>query len=148
MGSIAIISAVGTAVSAGVAAYSSHEQGVATANADKQKARVEQLNETQKQINMRQKMLAALASQNAGTLGSVGTGANSGFGANAMRQITQNQNDLAVSSANESAQVSLLDQAASNATAAGNIGAAGDVISGASTFLGSPGGKALLGSGG
>lgn len=141
MGSIslptmAVIAAVGTAASAGVAAYSSHEQGVATANADKQKARVEQLNETQKQIGMRQKMLAALASQNAGTLGAVGTGQGTGFGANAMRQITQNQNDLAVSSANESAQVSLLDQAGANAESAGNLGAVGDVASGAAKFGG------------
>jgi hypothetical protein len=125
---MSIIAAVGTAASAGVAAYSSHEQGVATANADKQKARAEQLNETQKQINMRQKMLQGLAAQNAGTLGAVGTGTGTSFGANTMRQITQSQNDLAVSSANESVQVSLLDQAASNATAAGNLGAVGDVL--------------------
>lgn len=131
-----IIAAVGTVASAGVAAYSSHEQGVATQNADKQKALVEQQNETQKQISMRQNMLRALATQNAGTLGAVGTGAGSGFGANAMRQITQNQNDLAVSSANSSAQVSLLDQAGSNAAAAGNLGAAGDVVSGAAKYAG------------
>lgn len=131
---LAIISAVGTAASAGVAAYSSHEQGVAAANADKQKARVEQLNETQKQIGMRQKMLAALATQNAGTLGAVGTGAGTGFGANAMRQIKENQNDLAVSNANESAQVSLLDQAAANSEAAGNLGAAADVLGGVQKY--------------
>lgn len=131
---MAIIAAVGTAASAGVAAYSAHEQGVATSNADKQKARVEKEQATNQQINARQKMLAALASQNAGSLGAVGTGAGSGFGANAMRQITQNQNDLAVSSANESAQVSLLDQAASNATAAGNIGAVGDVVGGVTSY--------------
>lgn len=124
---MAIIGAVGTAASAGVAAYESHEQGVAVANSDKQKARVEAQNETQKQINMRQQMLRALASQNAGTLGAVGTGAGSSFGANAMRQITQSQNDLMVSQANSSAQVSLLDEAASNARSAGNIGAVGDV---------------------
>lgn len=138
MGSIslptmAIIAAVGTAASAGVAAYSAHEQGVAASNADKQKARVEQLNETSKQISMRQRMLAALSSQNAGTLGAVGTGGASSFGANAMRQITQNQNDLAVSNANESAQVSLLDQAGANARAAGNLGAASDAVGGAAS---------------
>lgn len=124
------IMAVGTVASAGVAAYSAHEQGVAASNADKQKARVEALNATQQQITMRQRMLAGLASQNASTLGAVATGAGTGFGANAMRQITQNQNDLAVSGANESAQVSLLDQAASNSRAAGNLAAAGDVIQG------------------
>lgn len=136
MGSIslptmAIIAAAGTAVSAGVSAYESHEQGVATQNADKQKARVEADSETQKQITMRQNMLRALASQNAGSLGAVGTGAGSSFGANTNRQITQAQNDLSVSQANSSAQVSLLDQAGSNAVAAGNIGALGDAASGA-----------------
>ena len=134
---MAIISAVGTAASAGVAAYSSHEQGVATANADKQKARVEADKETQNQINMRQRMLSALASQNAGTLGAVGTGRGSSFGANALRQITQNQNDLMVSQANSSAQVSLLDQGAANATAAGNLGAVGDVAGGVAKLAGS-----------
>ena len=133
---MAIIAAAGTAVSAGAAAYESHVQGVAASNADKQKARVEQLNAQQKQIDMRQRMLAALASQNAGTLGAVGTGRGSSFGANAMRQITQNQNDLLVNNANASAQVSLLDQAASNAEAAGNIGAAADVAGGAAKIAG------------
>jgi hypothetical protein len=127
---MAYIAAAGTAVSAGAAAYESHEQGVATSNADKQKARVEQDSEAQKQIQMRQNMLRALASQNAGTLGAVGTGAGSGFGANAMRQITQSQNDLMVSQANSSAQVSLLDQAAGNAVSAGNVGAGADVFGG------------------
>lgn len=130
---IEIIAAVGAVAGGGVAAYESHESGVAVNNADKQKARVEQINETQRQIGMRQKMLAALASQNAGTLGAVGTGTGSGFGANAMRQIRENQNDLAVSSANESAQVSLLDQAGANAEASGNIGAVGDVLGGVSS---------------
>lgn len=120
----------GTAASTGISAYASHQQGVATANADKQKARVEALNEGQKQIDMRQKMLAGLAAQNAGTLGAVGTGAGSGFGANTMRQITQSQNDLMVSKANSSAQISLLDQAAANAQSAGNIGALGAVAGG------------------
>jgi hypothetical protein len=133
---LALISAVGTAASAGVAAYSSHEQGVAASNADKQKARVEALNETQKQINMRQKMLQALATQDAGTLGAVGTGRGTSFGANATRQINQSENDLAVSSANESAQVSLLDEAAANATAVGNLGAVSDVFSGGSKIAG------------
>lgn len=142
MGSIslptmAIIAAASSAVGTGVAAYSSHEQGVATANADKQKARAAALQATQQQINSRQKMLAALASQNAGTLGAVGTGTGSSFGANALRQITQNQNDLMVSKSNESSQVSLLDAAAANAVATGNIAAAGDVVQGiGSNFTG------------
>ena len=117
-------------------AYSANRQGVAQANQDKQKARVEALNETQKQINMRQNMLKALASQNAGTMGAVGTGRGTGFGANATRQITQAQNDLMVSQANSSAQISLLDQAASNATGGGNIQAGTDVVGGLSKVAG------------
>lgn len=117
-------------VSAGVSAYGMHAQGVATSNADKQKARVESLQAGQQQINMRQRLLASLASQNAGA-GAGGAGVNK---AGAMRQITQNQNDLMTNSANESAQVSLLDQGASNASAAGNLGAAGAAIGGLSGF--------------
>lgn len=124
------IAAGAAVVGAGASAYESHEQGVATANADKQKARVEALNETQKQITMRQNMLRALSSQNAGSLGAVGTGRATSFGANANRQITESQNDLAASSANSSAQVSLLDQAGANARAAGDIGAVADVAGG------------------
>ena len=84
---------------------------------------------------MRQNMLKALAAQNAGTLGAVGTGIGSGFGANAMRQITQSQNDLMVSKANSSAQVSLLDEAGNNAESAGNIGAVGDLAGGVSSGM-------------
>lgn len=142
MGSItlptmAIIAAAGTAVSAGVAAYSAHEQGVAQANVAKQKATQEALTETGKQITMRQNMLRALASQNAGTLGAVGTGGATSFGANARRQINQSQNDLLVSNANKSAQISLLDQSAKEDAAAGNLGALGDIVGGASKIAGS-----------
>lgn len=137
---MALIAAAGTAVTAGIAAYGAHEQGVAESNLDKQKARVAQIDENQKQINMRENMLKALAAQNAGTLGAVGTGG--GFGANAKRQIDQAQNDIMVSNANSSAQVSLLDSAASAARGAGNIGAIGDlataapsVTSGVNTYV-------------
>lgn len=133
----AFVSTYGGAIAAGTAAvstavtvYESHEQGVAQANEAKQKARVEADKETQNQITMRQNMLRGLASQNAATLGAVGTGAGSSFGANAGRQITQAQNDLMVSKANSSAQVSLLDQQASNASATGNINALGAAASG------------------
>jgi len=132
---MAIIAASAAAVSTGISAYETHEQGVARANADKQKARVEALSETQKQIDMRQKMLRSLASQNAGTLGAEGTGRGTSFGANAMRQINQAQNDLLVSKANASGQISLLDADAANARAAGNIGAIGELAGGASRSL-------------
>ncbi|HEX4268432.1 MAG TPA: hypothetical protein VHY36_11130 [Steroidobacteraceae bacterium] len=127
-----MVAAAGTVASAGVAAYSSIQQGQATANADKQKATAETLKETQNQINMRQNLLKALASQNAGTLGAVATGAATGFGANVTRQLNQGTNDLMVSKANASSQVSLLDNAASDATAAGAEGAATDAFGGLS----------------
>ncbi len=115
-----------TAVAAGASAYESHEQGVATANADKRKARVEADKETQNQINMRQNMLRALATQNA----TAGVGGGTVNRAGALRQIDQAQNDIMVSKSNSSAQVSLLDQAAQNARSAGDIGAATDIVGG------------------
>ncbi len=121
--------AAGTAaLSAGLTAYESSVQGTAQANQAKQKARVEADQATQQQISMRQNMLRGLATQNASSLGAVGTGTGSGFGANVNRQLTQGQNDLLVSQANSSAQVSLLDQQASNAEQAGTIGAIGGGI--------------------
>lgn len=118
--------AAGATAAAGIAtAVEARQQGVAASKADRDKARVEADQATQQQIQMRQKLLAGLASQNAQSLGAVGTGAASSFGANTMRQITQQQNDLMVSQANSSAQVSLLDSASTNASQSGSIGAAG-----------------------
>jgi len=130
------VAAAATVASAGVAAYSSIQQGQEQAKVAKQKATQEALTETGKQITMRQNMLRALASQNAGTLGAVGTGGATSFGANARRQINQAQNDLLVSKANQSAQVSLLDQSAKEDVAAGNLGAIGDVAGGVAKLAG------------
>ena len=132
MGSISLpvaayIAAGAAVVGAGASAYESHQAGVAASNADKRKARIEQENATQKQIDMRQNMLRALASQNA----AAGVGNASVSNAVAMRQITQAQNDLLVTKAGASAQVSLLDEAADNARRSGNIGAVTDLASGA-----------------
>jgi hypothetical protein len=118
------IAAGTSAVAGGVSAYESYQQGVAQSNQAKQKARVEADNATQQQITQRQNMLRALASQNAQGLGA-GTNTN----ASVMRQINQNQNDLLVTQANSSAQVSLLDQQASNAMGAGIAGAIGGGVS-------------------
>ena len=131
-----IVAGAATAASAGVSAYASHEQGVATANEAKRKATVEALSEKQKQIDMRQNMLRALATQNAGTMGAIGTGASTSFGANTRRQITEGQNDLLVSNANASAQVSLLDQQASNARSTGNLQGAADIFSAGARIAG------------
>lgn len=129
-GSLALMAL--TAAGAGYSAYESHEAGVAASDANKQKARVEKDKEAQNQINMRQNMLRALASQNA-QAGVGGTGVNQ---AGARRQITQAQNDIMVSDANSAAQVSLLDQAGKNAIDQGNAGAVRDVIGSASKISG------------
>lgn len=143
-----------SAVGAGASAYESHEAGVAAANADKRKARVAQDQAAQQQINTRQNMLRTLATQNA-LAGANGGSLNK---ANTMRQITQNQNDLMITSANSSAEVSLLDQAGRDSIAAGNIGAIGDIAGGVSSMAsnwpksggGSPsgGGQTEAGAGG
>ncbi len=125
---VALVAAAGTAVTAGVSAYAAHQQGVAEANLDKQKARAAAIDEGQKQIDIRRNMLRAMASQNAGTLGAIGTGSGTSFGANTRRQLTEEQNDLLVSKANSSAQVSLFDSAASASRAAGNITGAADIF--------------------
>ena len=127
---MAEVSAAATVASAGMAAYESHVQGVQQANADQQKARAASIQATQQQITMRQNMLRALASQNAGTLGAIGAGGASSFAANARRQISQAQNDLLVSNANASAQISLLDQNASEASATGAVNGAIDLAGG------------------
>lgn len=134
---LAIVATIG---STAVAVYSAHEQGVVASTAAKQKARVEADKATQQQITMRQNMLRALSSQNAASLGAVGTGGATSFGANARRQINQAQNDIMVSRANSSAQVSLLDQQARNDVAAGNLAAVGDALGGAAKVaeLGAP----------
>ena len=136
LGALALVAAVGTAASAGVSAYGQREAGIAQARQDRAQANVEALKEKQNQINMRQRMLAALASQNDATKGAVSTGAGSGFAANAMRQIKQNQNDLMVSRANASGQISLLDTKAANDSAAGSLAAVGDVLGGAAKVSG------------
>lgn len=140
MGSVSIPTALAyaavaaSAVSAGVSAYGAHEAGVARSNEAKAKARVESLDAAQKQIGMRQNMLRALASQSAHAgVGGIGTGGS--FGASVNRQITQNQSDLLVNSANSSAQISLLDQAGRNAMSAGNLAAVGDIASGTKQVL-------------
>jgi hypothetical protein len=137
---VAYIALATTAVAAGASAYESQQQGQAAAAADKRKALAEGIAGQQKQINMRQNMLKALATQNASTLGAVGTSSNSSMGANTMRQLKEGQNDLLVNSANTSSQISLLDAAASNAKSSGNIGAVADLASGGSKMAGIYGG--------
>ncbi len=144
MGSVSIPTAVAYAAaaagaaSAAYGAYSTHEAGVQQSNAAKDKARVESLNAAQKQIGLRQNMLRAMASQNANAgVGGIGTGGS--FGANVGRQITQNQSDLLVNSANASGQISLLDQAANNARFTGDANATTGLLKYAGSAIGGGG---------
>lgn len=124
---LAIITAVTATAAAGASAYASHESGVAASNQAKMKARVASEQATQQQISQRQNLMRALASQNAAAgAGGISTGGS--FGANAQRQITQNQNDLLVTGAGASAQIEAYNQQASSSSLIGNIGAAGSLM--------------------
>lgn len=126
---LAIISVATTVAAAGASAYMSHESGVAASNQAKDKARIAADQSTQQQINQRQNLMRALASQNAAAgAGGIGTGGS--FGANAQRQITQNQNDLLVTGAGASAQIAGYNQQASNDVLQGNIGAGVSLLDG------------------
>jgi hypothetical protein len=107
-------------LSGAVGAVEQHKAGVAQANDAQMRARQAGLEAGQKQIQIRQNMLKALASQNAAAgAGGIGTGGS--FGANVNRQITQNQNDLLALSADTSAEQSQYGAQASNAITGGNI---------------------------
>jgi hypothetical protein len=108
-------------------AYEKHAQGVALSNDDKMKARQAALQAGQQQINLRQNMLKALASQNnAAGAGGIGTGGS--FGANVNRQISQSQNDLLALSSNGSAQTQQYESQAGAALQSGNVGAGASLI--------------------
>lgn len=150
---LAYIAAGAAVAGAGASAYESHEAGVAQAGQDKAKARVAALSAAQQQIATRQKMLRAMASQNANA-GQGGIGTGGGFGANVTRQLQEGSQDLLTTAANGSAQVSMLDYAAGNALSAGNAAAGTDILNGAakafSAFPGStpsPGGPSVGASG-
>lgn len=126
-GTIAAVGAGASAVAGGFSAYESHEAGVAAANQAKDKARIANDQAVQQQINQRQNLVRSLATQDA-QAGAGGIGTGGSFGANALRQITQNQNDLLVTSAGASAQVAAYDQQASSDILTGNIKAGGSLL--------------------
>jgi hypothetical protein len=130
MSTVAIISAVTAAAGTAVSVYESHESGVAASNQAKDKARIAADQATQVQINQRQNLMRALASQNA-QAGAGGIGTGGSFGANAKRQITQNQNDLLVTGAGASAQIQGYNQQASNDILTGNVRASESLLDGA-----------------
>ena len=118
---------IASGVAAVGSAYGQHKAGIAQKNEADMKARQAGLEAGQKQIQIRQNMLRALASQNAAAgAGGIGTGGS--FGANVNRQITQNQNDLMALSADTSAQQSLYAQQGSNAARGGNVAAGASLL--------------------
>ncbi len=127
---MAVVAVVGGAVSA----YSSHEAGVAAKNEDTMKARQASLDAGSKQIEIRQKMMAALASQNAAAgAGGIGTGGS--FNANVQRQITQNQSDLLTNSTNTQTQEQLYAMQGNSAEMTGNLQAGASLLDSASSAM-------------
>lgn len=127
--------AAGLLSSAG-SAYEQHKAGVAQAADAAMRSRQAGLEAGQKQINIRQNMLKALASQNAAA-GAAGIGTGGSFGANVNRQISQNQNDLLALSADTSAEESQYGAQGRNAIAGGNVKAGASILdAGASAVKG------------
>jgi hypothetical protein len=127
--------AAGLIGSAG-SAFEQHKAGVAQAADAAMRSRQAGLEAGQKQINIRQNMLKALASQNAAA-GAAGIGTGGSFGANVNRQISQNQNDLLALSADTSAEESQYGAQGRNAIAGGNVKAGASILdAGASAVKG------------
>ena len=124
--------AAGLLGSAG-SAFEQHKAGVAQAKDSAMRSRQAGLEAGQKQINIRQNMLKALATQNAAAgAGGIGTGGS--FGANVNRQITQNQNDLLALSANTSGEQAQYGAQGANALQAGNVKAGASLLDAASSL--------------
>jgi hypothetical protein len=117
-------------------AFEQHKAGVAQANDAKMRSRQAGLEAGQKQINIRQNMLKALATQNAAA-GAAGIGTGGSFGANVGRQIKQNQNDLLALSSDTSGQQSQYGAQARNDVTTGNIKAGSSLLdAGSAAFKG------------
>ena len=127
VGGAGTIAQIASGLGAAGSAYGQHKAGIAQKNEADMKARQAGLEAGQKQIQIRQNMMKALASQNAAAgAGGIGTGGS--FNANVNRQITQNQNDLMALSADTSAQQSLYAQQGSNAVRSGNVAAGASLL--------------------
>lgn len=118
--------AAGLLGSAG-SAFEQHKAGVAQANDAAMRSRQAGLEAGQKQINIRQNMLKALASQNAAA-GAAGIGTGGSFSANVKRQITQNQNDLLGVGADTSIQTQQYSAQGRNAITSGNVKAGASLL--------------------
>jgi hypothetical protein len=134
---------IAAAVGAAVTAYSGVKAGQAVQAEDKMKARQAGLDATAKQIQIRQNMMQALASQNA-RAGANGQGTGGSLGATIQRQITQNQNDLLTNSTNASTQSQLFNEEGNSAAQTGELKAGASLLD----FAGSNSGKSLISGGG
>jgi hypothetical protein len=108
-------------------AFEQHKAGVAASNDAAMRSRQAGLEAGQKQINIRQNMLKALASQNAAA-GAAGIGTGGSFGANVGRQIKQNQSDLLALSSDTSGQQSQYAAQGANAITSGNVKAGASLL--------------------
>ena len=121
------ISAGVSAAGAAVSFVGTREAGIAKADQAQRQANQAKLDSTNKQIQIRQKMLSALASQNAAAgQGGIGTGGS--FGANVNRQITQNQSDLMTLNADTSSQIASYESQASSAYTGSAVAAGGSLL--------------------
>ncbi len=116
-------------------AFEQHKQGVAQAHDAAMRSRQAGLEAGQKQINIRQNMLKALASQNSAA-GAAGIGTGGSFGANVNRQITQNQNDLLGVGADTSIQTQQYSAQGRNAITTGNVKAGASLLDAAGSAAG------------
>lgn len=122
------------AVSAGVGVYSAiqtKKAGQLQAEELKSQARTEGLAAKQREIERRRSLLRALSSQNAAA-GAAGIETGGSFGAIVQRQIDDNANDLLVENANTSARQRAYASRASNAVSAANSSAAVSLLDTAS----------------
>jgi hypothetical protein len=129
---------IAAAVGSAATAYSGIKSGQAIQAEDKMKARQAGLDATAKQIQIRQNMMQALASQNA-RAGANGQGTGGSFGATVQRQITENQNDLLTNSTNASTQSQLFNEQGNSAAQTGYLQAGASLLD----FAGSNTGKTI-----
>ncbi len=129
MASISVPTVLAYVAAAGAVAGAAetHVAGVQAKNQDVLKSRQAGLDAASKQIQIRQNMMQALASQNA-RAGAAGIGTGGSFGAGVQRQITQNQNDLMTNSANVASQQQLFGMAGQSAETQGNISAGASLL--------------------
>ncbi len=128
------------AAGAVVGAVATHQSGEAQKADAAMKSRQAGLEAGQKQINIRQNMLKALASQNAAA-GAAGIGTGGSLGAGVQRQITQNQNDLLTLKTNTGTQQELYTMQGNAAETAGNLKAGSSLLD----FAGSSSAATLAG---